>query len=187
MKVVFERVPDHERGHVLIERDDGVVYRMHAGPITAEVPHDLVHYTVEDALGLADGIWAAIAGGVVFQSMTHVSGRRPPHAAQRSTELIRAYRDRLQRAESLGGFVEAAAARPDVDLAKLASAALATIRPDEIDLNRVAGAVDALRRVQQRWRELPVGGQLMLDWPAHRKLTLVVARQRNPQRRRRHA
>lgn len=170
MKVVFERVADHEWGHVLIERDDGVVYRMRAGPITAEVPHDLVHYTVEDAVGLADGSWAAIAGGVVFRSMTHVSGRRRPHAAQRSTELIRAYRGRLQRAESLSGFVASAAVRPGAELARAARAASP---PDGIDLDRVAGAVDALRRVQRRWRELPVGGRLELDWPAHRKLRLV--------------
>src|SRR4029453_7521528 len=104
MPVTFDRLPDHEWAHVLIERDDRVVYRMHAGPITAEIPHDLVHFTVEDTLGITDGIWGAIAGGVVFRSMTHVSGRRPPPAAERSTQLIRAHRDRLQRAELIGGF-----------------------------------------------------------------------------------
>jgi hypothetical protein len=61
MRVTFHRLADHEWAHVLIERDDGVLYRMHAGPVTAELPHDLVHYTVEDSLALADGIWGAIA------------------------------------------------------------------------------------------------------------------------------
>jgi hypothetical protein len=36
MRVTFERLPDHRRGGVLIERDDGVVYRMDGGPVTAE-------------------------------------------------------------------------------------------------------------------------------------------------------
>src|SRR5262245_54065975 len=103
---MFFRVPDHQRGYALVARDDGVIYRLNGGPVTAELPHDLVHLTVEDALGLADGIWGAIAGGVVFRSMTHHSGRRPPHAAERSVALIRQYRSRLQRAELIGGFVE---------------------------------------------------------------------------------
>ncbi|GAA0725189.1 hypothetical protein Drose_22505 [Dactylosporangium roseum] len=76
VRATFYRLADHEWADVLIERDDGVTYRMHAGPVTADLPHDLVHYTVEDALGMTDGIWGAIASGVVFRSMTHVSGRR---------------------------------------------------------------------------------------------------------------
>src|SRR5690349_18072136 len=119
MRVTFQRLPDHQWADVLIERDDGVVYRMHAGPVTAHAPHDLVHFTVEDALGMSDGIWGAIAGGVVFRSMTHVSGRRPPHAAERSAELIREYRDHLQRAELLGGFIEAAAHQPEAAMHRL--------------------------------------------------------------------
>ncbi len=58
--MTFDRLPDHQWAHVLIERDDRVVYRMHAGPVTAELPHDLVHFTVEDALNLADGIWGRL-------------------------------------------------------------------------------------------------------------------------------
>ena len=36
-----------------------------------ELPHDLVHFTVERSLGIPDGIWGAVAAGVVFQSMHH--------------------------------------------------------------------------------------------------------------------
>jgi hypothetical protein len=178
MRVTFERLADHVWGHVLIERDDGVVYRMHAGPITAEIPHDLVHFTVEESLGIADGIWGAIAGGIVFRSMTHVSGRRPPHVTERSDELKRAYRDRLQRAELLGGLVESAAHRPDADLAGMARTTLTAIGPDAPGLAAVAGAVTALRRAEERWRTLPIGTRLVLDWPAHRRIAPVGSRQR---------
>jgi hypothetical protein len=171
MRVTFDRLADHEWAHVLIERDDHVVYRMHAGPVTAALPHDLVHYTVEDALGIGDGIWGAIAGGVVFRSMKHVSGRRPPHSAERSAALIRQYRDRLQRAELLGGFVEQAAQRPDADLAKLVTAGLSSDL-DTPGVEQIAGAVSALRRAEHRWQELPVGGRLVLDWPAHRRVSM---------------
>lgn len=179
MRVTFTRLPDHEWGSVLIERDDGVTYRMGAGPITAAIPHDLVHFTVEDALGLADGIWGAIAGGVVFRSMKHVSGRRPPHAAERSAALIAAYRDRLQRAELIGGFVEAAAHRSSVGLAERAEQRFTTLpsadRP-ALDAVAVAGAVAALHRAEQRWQELPFGGALVLAWPARRRLAPVALR-----------
>lgn len=178
MRVTFYRLADHEWAHVLIERDDRVVYRMHAGPVTAELPHDLVHYTVEDALGIADGIWGAIAGGVVFRSMTHVSGRRPPHAAERSIALIRQYRDRLQRAELIGGFVESAAHQSNPDLAQLAAQTFSTQPSDAPNLEAIAGAIDALHLADRQWREVPVGGKLVLDWPSHRRLTASPVRHR---------
>jgi hypothetical protein len=186
MRVTFTRLPDHEWGSVLIERDDGVIYRMGAGPITAAIPHDLVHFTVEDALGLADGIWGAIAGGVVFRSMKHVSGRRPPHAAERSAALIAAYRGRLQRAELIGGFVEAAAHRsgaapaehrPGARLVELAGQAFVTLPPaDQPELGAIAGAVAALHGAERRWQEVPIGGALVFDWPARRRLAPVARR-----------
>ncbi|MEV4618520.1 hypothetical protein AB0J74_07430 [Asanoa sp. NPDC049573] len=173
MRVTFERPPDHVWGSILIERDDKVVYRMNAGPITGAIPHDLVHFTIEDAMRLPDGIWAAIAGGVVFKSMTHQSGRRPPHAADRSAALIRAYRDRIQHAELLGGFVEAAAAKPAADLAKLTTQWFASRPADAPPPDQARSAVAALHAAEARWREIPVGGTLTLDWPAHRSLRLA--------------
>jgi len=173
MRVTFFRLADHQWADVRIERDDGVVYTMHAGPVTAHAPHDLVHFTVEDALGMADGIWGSIAGGVVFRSMTHVSGRRPPHAAERSAALIREHRDLLQRAELIGGFVERAAALPDADLARFV--AREPVRPDQrLSPDQVARAVTALRRAEAWWRELPVGARMELQWPRHRRITSLT-------------
>jgi hypothetical protein len=170
MRVTFDRLADHEWAHVLIERDDRVVYRMHAGPVTAELPHDLVHYTIEDALGISDGIWGAIAGGVVFRSMTHISGRRPPHAAERSAALIRQYRDRLQRAELLGGFVEAAAGHPEADWARMTTGSFHARPTEAPGLEALTRAVAALRQAEQRWQAVPVGAKLVLDWPARRRI-----------------
>ena len=185
MRVTFHRLPDHQWADVLIQRDDGVVYRMHAGPVTAHAPHDLVHFTVEDALGMPDGIWGSIAGGVVFRSMTHVSGRGPPHAAERSAELIRANRDRLQRAELIGGFVERAAAVPDADLDRLAAQQGAD--PFTVgDRAAVMRAVAALRAAQETWARLDIGAELTLTWPRHRRLVPLdrkVKRRQAPLRR----
>jgi hypothetical protein len=169
--VTFTRLRDHEWGHVLIERDDGVGYRMHGGPVTAAVPHDLVHFTVEDALDVADGVWGAIAGGVVFRSMTHVAGRRPPHAADRSATLLREHRDWIQRAELLGGFIEAAADRPVAELPALTAQWFATDPSGAPSVDASRRAIGALHLAEERWRALAIGEQLVLDWPARRRVT----------------
>jgi hypothetical protein len=181
MRVTFFRVADHERADVLIERDDRVVYRMGAGPVTAETPHDLVHYTVEDALGLSDGIWGAIAGGVVFRSMRHVSGRRPPHADERSREMIRLHRELLQRAELVGGLCERAATVPEADLNRFMSRE--PFMP--LSAEQLAAAAAALRRAAAGWAALRVGDRLQLQWPGHRRMTGVLPsrRYRTPVRR----
>jgi hypothetical protein len=173
VRVTFPRLADHQRGGALVERDDGVTYWLDGGPVTADLPHDLVHFTVERTLGIADGIWGAIAGGVVFRSMTHVSGRRPPHAAERSAELIRAHRQSLQRAELIGGFVERVA-HGEVG-ADAARRYFSTAPEISLDLAALRGAVDALRDAEARWRALPVGGQLTCHWPSYRRLFAVQA------------
>lgn len=73
------------------------------------LPHDLRHFVVEQELGISDGIWGGIAAGMVYTSMEHVQGRRPPHSALRSAELMRAQQQRLMRAELLANLVEAIA------------------------------------------------------------------------------
>ena len=80
MRVTFPRLPDHERAYALVERDDGAVYRLYGGPAGPRLPHDIMHFVVERELHIPDGIWGGIASGIVFDSMHHVSGRRPPHA-----------------------------------------------------------------------------------------------------------
>src|SRR5579859_7866329 len=111
MRVTFPRLADHSRGYVIIERDDGVVYRMDGFlNVSSKMPHDLRHLIVERELRVSDGIFGAIAAGTVWTSMEHLRGRRPPHAADRSEELKRTQRDRVGRAELLANLVEAVAA-----------------------------------------------------------------------------
>lgn len=174
MRVTFIRFPDHQRAHVVVERDDGVVYRLDSGPAGPETPHDLVHYTVEDALAVPDGIWGAIAGGVVFHSMRHVAGRRPPHAAERSKDMIREHRDRLQRAELIGGLCERAAALSDADLPRFA--AREPFMPLTVEQLRTAAR--ALHRAAAAWAELGAGEELRLEWPGWRRLTAAATPER---------
>ena len=80
MRVRFPRLPDHQRAYALVERDDGVVYRLYGGMAGSRLPHDIMHLVVERELRIRDGVWGGIAAGAVFDSMRYVSGRRPPHA-----------------------------------------------------------------------------------------------------------
>ncbi len=69
MRVSFPRLPEHQRAYALVERDDGVCYRLYGGtdPFPGpQLPHDLRHLIAERELGITDGIWAAIAAGVVL-------------------------------------------------------------------------------------------------------------------------
>src|SRR5688500_7917262 len=87
VRITFERMPDRRPVETLVERDDGVVFRMRGAGGGADLPHDLVHALVEQSLQVTDGIWGSVADGVVWKSMRHVSGRQPPHAAERSEWL----------------------------------------------------------------------------------------------------
>jgi hypothetical protein len=175
MRVTFFRLPERQRGWALIERDDGVAYRID-GPSAGKLPHDLVHFSVERSLGLSDGIWGAVAAGVVFHSMRHESGRRPPHAAERSAALLRVNRARIQRAELLGGLAERIAdlpaPTPDV-ISRLAREHLATLPAEDLDLAALATAATAVREATGRWHGLAVGDRLSLDWPRRLRMEAV--------------
>ena len=179
MRITFRRFPDHASAYSVIERGDGVVYRMaeftRAG---TGLPHDLRHFMVERELGIADGIWGGIAAGMVYTSMEHVQGRRPPHSAERSDELKRAQRQRIMRAELLANLVEAIARLEDPsgdDIRRLTRANVSVVPVTEpgADPAEVAGvpapellarAARALQVEAARWARLRVGEELVYEW-----------------------
>ena len=168
MRVTFPRLPDHERAWALVERDDGVVYRLYGGAAGPRLPHDIMHLVVERELRIMDGIWAGIAAGVVFDSMHHVSGRRPPHAAERSKALLRDFREQGLRAELLADLVSSAATLDTMTLDKIKrlSAAKLSVLPDaDVDPVVIAAAARALQVEAARWARLRIGEELSYDWP----------------------
>ena len=171
MRVTFPRLPDHQRAYALVERDDGVVYRLYGGMAGPRLPHDITHLIAERELRLRDGIWAGIAAGVVFESMCHVSGRRPPHAAEHSRELIRRFRQQGLRAELLADLVAAAAALETMTqdkIRQLTRDKLAALPPaGEVDPVVIAAAARALQVEAARWARLRVGEELNYEWPGN--------------------
>ena len=143
MRVTFPRLPDHERAWALVERDDGVVYRLYSGTAGPRLPHDIMHLVVERELRISDGIWAGIAAGGPCQ---------PPG----------------QRDELLADLVAAAAALGTLTLEKirrLTADKLAALPDASVDPVLVAVAARALQVEAARWARLRVGEELSYDWP----------------------
>ena len=120
------------------------------------------------SLGASLVLWAGIAAGVVFDSMTYVSGRRPPHAAERSQALLRGFREQGLRAELLADLVSSAAALDTMTLEKirrLTAVKLSALPSAEPDPVVIAAAARALQVEAARWARLRVGEELSYDWP----------------------
>lgn len=109
------------------------------GPTMAaggDLPHDVYTYVIEHALGLEFGFWGCVAAGATFKTL----GRK--RTAQ-GREIIDRHRRHLEAAEVQVNeiYFDWKAGRP-------------TVLDDE--LNAMLG----------RWRALPDGGELVVEWPA---------------------
>jgi hypothetical protein len=198
MRVTFPRLADNERGYSVIERDDGVVYRMAGSAGGTELPHDIRHLIVERELRISDGIWGSIAAGTVYQSMHYVRGRQHPRTAERSARLKQAQRDRILCAEVLANLVETVAALDDPSLdeirrlTRMKLSVVPLVEPGA-DPAQVAGcpspealaaAARALQVEAARWARLRVGEELVYEWrlavpAAARAVLRAVPRQRD--------
>jgi hypothetical protein len=147
---------DRRPVETLVERDDGVVFSMRGAGGGADLPHDLVHALVESHLAVPDGIWGCVADGVVWQSMRHVSGRRPPHAAERSARLKRERAEHIRRAEALADVVGR--------LARGAQVLPHEVRAAGVDAGRLAAAAEGLRDAGHRWTALRPGEEWVVEW-----------------------
>lgn len=180
MRVRFPRLADHQRGYAVVERDDGVVYRMDGFTVMGpDLPHDVRHLIVERELRVSDGIFGAIAAGTVWTSMHHLHGRRPPHSADRSQQLKKTQQGKIRRAELLANLVEAIAALDDPSpgeinqIARMKLSVVPVVEPgadpaDVIALPPPAALAAAARALQveaARWARLRVGDELVYEWP----------------------
>ena len=170
MHVTFPRLPDHKRAFAVVERDDGAVYRLYGGKAGPQLPHDVRHFVVERELHISDGIWGGIASGIIFDTMEHVSGRRPPHARELSRALLANFHQPGMRAEALANLVECVACLDhpsDIQILALAATRLSVLPDAEADVEpaQVAAAAQVLHVEAARWARLRVGEELSYEWP----------------------
>lgn len=136
-----------------------------------DIPHDLVHYVVEAALGLTHGVYGRAARGAgTFLTTAEHDGRPRERARQLRKQRRRERALRAQgSAESELVTSERLAALCDVAWRRRAGQ-----RPDPLRAAPVLLAEDAapvervvavLARLAPAWRSLPVGGQLAFEWP----------------------
>ena len=154
--MTFERMADRRPVETLVERDDGVVFRMRGAGGGADLPHDLVHALVEQSLRVDDGIWGCVADGVVWTTMRHVSGRQPPHAAERSDRLKKERAASIQTAERLTDLVGRLSRADEVLPGETSPAGQA---PEALR----AAAAD-LASAASRWAALAPGTTWTVDW-----------------------
>ena len=163
MRLTFRRMADRRPVQTHVERDDGVVFTIRGAGGGSDLPHDLVHAVVEQQLGLGDGIWGCVADGVVWRSMTHVSGRQPPHAADRSQRLKRERATSIQRAEALADLVTRLASGGEVLRGEVP---VIGVPPEAL-----AAAAAELRNAQRRWADLSAGDVWVVEWGIGRRAT----------------
>jgi hypothetical protein len=154
--MTFCRMADRRPVETLVERADGVVYAMRGAGGGAELPHDLVHAVVETELRITDGIWGCVAVGVVWDSMRHVSGRRPPHAQERSERLKRDRAAAVARAEAMADLVGRMARGQEVLRTEVSAGG---VPPGEL-----GAAAGALRAAERRWAALAPGAAWTFEW-----------------------
>lgn len=145
MRVTFPRPADREMAYALVERDDGVVYRLQGGRAGTALPPDIRHLIVERELGVTDGIWGGIAAGAVLD------------------------RDSVLRAELLADLVEKIAALEDPTpeaIRRLSAAQLPELRGAAPSPDALATAARAMQVEAARWARLRPGQELRYEWPS---------------------
>jgi hypothetical protein len=180
MRVIFERVDDR-RYRIGVQRDGrydtGPDVPVRAAPGHADVPHDLVHFIVEEQAGLRLGIYGQVAAGGDCGGFfaPPPEARHPARDAKRSARVGRAGRSDVAVSERLASLARRGAIADAVTDSDVAP-------PLRDAINR------RLAEVLGRWRATPSGGRLVLTWPD--SLTIrngrvpvrEPARRRNPPR-----
>src|SRR5690606_11886482 len=163
---------DERRDEAEITRSDGVTYNVKGVGHMAAIPHDLAHFAVERGLGIRGGFWGSVADGAVFGSLTHVSGRRRPQAAERSKRVLRENRHELTETEILVGLFNQAMEEGLGPESPILRERLRRYiwtppgrQPRRFSDEEVAAVCAGWREMLERWRSLPIGGTLELVWP----------------------
>jgi hypothetical protein len=159
MEVTF-RMVDNKRYAVAVQRRLGPPLVPRFGPGFDELmPHDLAHFLVEEYFGIELGVWGQLAagGGGIFFPVPEDNSLSYRRRAQR---IGHAGRADMQRSERLVG-ITVAAWEQAIDRVKHVPSPF----QDEVDPGALDGAVRRLSEVADRWRALPSGGSITLEWP----------------------
>jgi hypothetical protein len=137
-----------------------------------DIPHDLVHYVVEAELRLLTGVFgrAAQGAGTFIDRDNHMSPReraRQRRKQRRREEGFRARDDsarEMATSERLAALCDVAFRRRHGQRPDPLRTAPAVESTD--DLAKVERDVKRLDALAPLWRALPIGGELVFEWPS---------------------
>jgi hypothetical protein len=171
MDVIFTRT-GKKAYTTLAHRDDGVTLEVQSFDRTSTIPHDIAHFVVERELRLERGFWGSVSAGAMFESVRVLSGRRRPHASDRSRAVIKGAGQQLAEAETwVAKMLEITEQGLENDWSAASAILNAGWRPRKssrspITAEEVSRCCAALRKVQQQWETLPPGKSLTVSWRA---------------------
>ena len=164
MDILF-RQSGHPREPTLVTRRDGVRLQVPVFGKLDPLPHDLVHYVVERELSLPDGFWGSVAEGAIFDGLSVLDGRQPPHARERSRMVQKAHHYGILFSEIMVEMAvravqgESLGTRPlPIESPLVPSRTLA----DRDAL--VARVLPAMQAMWISWQEVPLGESLLVVW-----------------------
>jgi hypothetical protein len=184
VKVHFIRSGER-RYSMRIERSDAPTLVMDPAPgFDPDLPHDMVHFVVEAALGLTTGVFGQIAaGGNAGSFRIEATGALSAKEHQRAARKQVAKGAKLVKSQGREGELSELAAflfdiawrsqsRPDsatqraaLGEAERARGALSADERARIDAARPRVFAD-FERLSKAWRALKVGEALTLEWPS---------------------
>jgi len=151
------------RPEITIVRDDGVTLVLRPPDRKFPLPHDVVHFVVEQSLGLDHGFWGTLAAGAIFPSVKKIHGRQRPHAKEISAALLKSNAAALNEAEVIAGAFQHAMLETPKTYRPFVHRRLkgTCVEIDDEAIECVWTAQTALR---QRWQKLEIGESVRLSW-----------------------
>lgn len=174
MEITFTKTGERTY-EVVVRRDDGVTLRVRTPDKPLKIPHDMVHYVVERELNMGRGFWGSIAAGAIFGTVRVVSGRQPPHAAERSAALIKESYKEQAAAELYVAVMQGVTHEcKERDYRFVCSSLDEVWRPfrwprPHVSAEDALRVCRALREAEESWAALPVGESVTLPWSSTRR------------------
>lgn len=156
--------------------DDRIEIRRHDGSVAATrfpkkgpVPHDAVHWIVEETLGFANGFWGMIAGGLHPEDVQEIA-KAAGHASAGRANVPDASIIQLLQAERLVECFEAALWSGGSDAAAIrhmgeAGCATSHVSFPDVTDTQIEQAMARVLALHEDWAPAPVGYALSFDWP----------------------
>ena len=138
-----------------------------------DIPHDLVHYVVEAELALTNGVYGRAERGAGTFTSTAEDGVPPRERArqrrkQQRRERALAGQDArnaadMAQSERLAALCDVVWRRKHGQHPDPARSAPTAPTEDVANIERVVSRLDAIAPL---WRALPVGGEIVFEWPS---------------------